>query len=226
VLVALKTNTSLTSTNGSVTYDLSKVALSGDQNCPVDIGGQTATATDTIGLGGLKELANEQVYSNIGLGLSTKATVGADGKVINEQSVFNTAVPGISVIGFGTADGSGTGMSNNIYTLMGQIADQLEGKNGSTYSLDTIQPYITQFQNQQNMVISKMTETDSSFSFLKSTETNLQDIGDRILEKDDKTEYVDFEDAYLNYSMQAYAYNAALKIGNQILQPTFLDFMK
>lgn len=226
VLAALKANPSLTSTDGTVTYNLSKVSLSGDQNRPVDTGVQTETATDTIGLDGLQKLADEQVFSNIGLGLRVNTGAGANKSAITEQSVFNIAVPGISVIGFGTVDGSGTGMSNNIYNLMGQIADQLEGKNGYTYSIDTIQPYLDQFTQQQNKVISKMTETDCSFTFLTTTQTNLEDLGDRILEKDDNTEFIDFTDAWINYSMQAFAYNAALKIGNQILQPTFLDFMK
>ncbi|MCY1713018.1 hypothetical protein [Caproiciproducens galactitolivorans] len=224
VLAALKASQPLKSTDNSVTFDLSKVALSGDQNRPVDINAQTNTATDTIGLAGLKKLANEQVYCNIGLGLSEKTTVGADGNAINEQSVFNTAIPGISIVGFGTSDGTATGMPNNLYNLIGKIADRLEDKN--SYSFNDLQEPINYLQSQQNMVTAKMTQTDANFSFLKATQSNLVAVGDKLSDEDDAVEHVDFETAYLNYTMQAYAYNAALKIGNQMLLPTFLDFMK
>ncbi|WP_444659900.1 flagellar hook-associated protein FlgL [Caproiciproducens sp. R2] len=213
VLAALKGSPDLSS------FDLSKAAISGDLNRPVDTS-QTATATDTIEPEGLKKLASEQTFVNIGLGLSTE-----NGTEINSQSVYNSALPGISFIGYGAND---NGASNNLYTLLGQIADKLDGgENASnfTYSYDEIKPLLDNFSDQSDVLTDKISEVGSKSNFLSTTLTNLTSIGDKVLEKIDNTEYVDFEDAVMDQSYQQYAYTAALKIGSQLLQPTFLDFM-
>ncbi|MDF1494230.1 flagellar hook-associated protein FlgL [Caproiciproducens sp. CPB-2] len=217
VLAALKDSPDLSS------FDLSKAAISGDLNRPVDTS-QTATATDTIGSEGLKKLASEQTFVNIGLGLSTES----GSTTINSQSVYNSALPGISFIGYGTSDGTGSGVSNNLYTLLGQIADKLDGgenATGFTYSYDEIKPLLDNFSDQADVLTDKISEVGSKSNFLSTTLTNLTSIGDKVLEKIDNTEYVNFEDAVMDQSYQQYAYTAALKVGAQILQPTFLDFM-
>ncbi len=225
ILTALKASSPLSaSDNPSVTFDLSKAAISGDMNCPVDTSAQTATATDTIGSEGLKKLANEQTFINIGLGLNTESGSTA----INSQSVYNSAIPGISIIGYGTSDGTESGISNNLYTLLGQIADKLDGgENASnfTYSYDEIKPLLDNFNDQSDAVIDKIAEYGSKSTFLSTTLTNLTSIGDKVLEKIDSTEYIDFEEAVTAQLYQQSSYNAALKVGAQILQPTFLDFM-
>ena len=46
-----------------------------------------------------------------------------------------------------------------------------------------------------------------------------------LTERINSIEYVDSAEAILDYQMQKYTYQAALQMGTQILQPTFLDFM-
>lgn len=231
VLAALKASPSLTaSDNPSVTFDLSKAAMSGDMNSPVTTAAQTATAASNIGATdadrklAFQKLMGEQTYVDIGMGLNFDST----GK-INDQSVFNSSVPGISFLGCGTTDGTQTGVSNNLYNLLGQIADKLDGGSnptGFTYSYDEVKPYIDSFNKQQDVLLNKMTEVDAKYTFLTTTQKNLESVGDKVLEKIDSTEYVKFEDAVTEQLSEQNAYNAALKVGAQILQPTFLDFMK
>ena len=231
VLAALKASPSVpASDNLSVTFDLSKAAMSGDMNSPVTTAAQTATAASNIGATdadrklAFQKLMSEHTYVDIGMGLSFDST----GK-INDQSVFNSSIPGISFLGCGTADGTQTGVSNNLYNLLGQIADKLDGGSnptGFTYSYDAVKPYIDNFNKQQDVLLNKMTEVDAKYTFLTTTQKNLESIGDKVLEKIDSTEYVKFEDAVTEQLNQQYAYNAAIKVGAQILQPTFLDFMR
>nr|WP_319488420.1 hypothetical protein [uncultured Caproiciproducens sp.] len=230
VLAALKASPSLTASNdSSVTFDLSKAAMSGDMNSPVSTAPQTDTAISNIGATdadrklAFQKLMGEQTYVDIGMGLSFDST----GK-INDQSVFNSSIPGISFLGCNTTDGTQTGVSNNLYNLLGQIADKLDGgsnSTGFTYSYDAVKPYLDNFTAQQDVLLNKMTEVDAKYSFLTTTKTNLTSIGDKVNEKIDSTEFVEFEDAVTEQLYQQYAYNAALKVGAQILQPTFLDFM-
>ena len=62
-------------------------------------------------------------------------------------------------------------------------------------------------------------------NYLDSTKTRLSDMNSNLTERIDSIEYVDSAEAILDYQMQKYTYQAALQMGTQILQPTFLDFI-
>lgn len=217
LLTALKGATGLTDAGGNA-VSLDNVTMTGDLNRPLETASvTTATITDTIGQDGLKALSNEKAFVDLGMGLK----FNADGS-INEQSVFDTAIPGISFMGFGTTDGTGTGVSNNLYTLLGQIADQLDSP---AFSMDTIKPYLDNLTKQSEATLRKVTESGTKSNFLTTTQTQLETMSDNVDDKLNDTEFIDPIDAYLDYTWQQYAYQSALKVGSQILQPTFLDFM-
>jgi flagellin-like hook-associated protein FlgL len=178
----------------------------------------SSVAANTIGLKGLEQLSNEGSLSDIGAGLSLDPN-----NQVNTQSVFNSAIPGISILGFGTKDGSGTGVSNNLYTLMGQIADQLES---SSYSYDSIKPYIDQFTKQTDLVSAAITKAGTNYNYLETNQARLETIGDNSEDALDLAANVDTVDAYEDYLEKQYTYQASLKIGSQLLQTTVLDYMK
>lgn len=217
LLNALKSATGLTDAGGNA-LDFSNVTMSGDMNLAVAEGTSSAAAYDTVGQDGLKTLAKETSYVDLGMGLR----FNSDGSV-NTQSVFNTAIPGLSFMGYGTSDGTSSGMPSNLYTQLGKIADQLES---GSFSIDAVQPYLNAFSSGEQNLLSKITESGTNSSFLTAKKTQLEDQGDSITEKDDDVEYMDPAEAIMNYKMQEYSYRAALQMGTNILQPTFLDFMK
>lgn len=207
--------------------EFSKASMSGNLSTKVTDGTAvtltssnlpTSIATNTIGQAGLKALANEKSYVDIGAGLS----FDADGN-INSQNVFNVSLPGISLLGYGTADGTGTDMSNNIYTLIGQIADILES---DSYSQEKIKPYIDQFRKQTELLSTASTQAGTNKKFLETTEQRLISIGDNAADALDLAANVDTVDAYLNYMNQYYAYQSALQVGTKLLQSTILDYMR
>lgn len=217
LLSALKSATGLNDADGNP-LDFSNITMSGDMNLPITDGTASVAAYDNVGQDGLKELADEKAYVDLGLGLR----FNSDGS-LNTQSVFNTAIPGLSFMGYGTSDGTSSGMSDNLYTQLGKIADQLES---NSFSIDSIQPYLTAFSNQGEKLLAKITESGTDTNFLSTKKTQLENQGDTITEKDDTVENMDPAEAIMNYKMQEYSYRAALQMGVNILQPTFLDFMK
>jgi flagellin-like hook-associated protein FlgL len=166
----------------------------------------------------LKSLANEQVLVNLGMGLKTDG----DTSTINSQSAFNSAIPGISFLGYGTTDVDGVTVSNNLYTLMGQIADKLESDD---FSIDNIRPYLNQFSKQGQNLLGEITKSGSKSNFLSTMKTNLESMGDSLLERAEAIEYVDPGDAIMDFYMQQYTYNAALSMGTKILSKSFIDYM-
>ncbi len=214
VLNALKSAGSLTAADGS-TLDLSGIQMSGDLSCPVTDGMTSSPAYDNVGQDGLKALASEKAYVDLGLGLS----FNADG-TINSQSAFNTAIPGLSFLGYGTAEG--TDISNNLYCLLGQIADQLESE---SYSYESLQPYLDNFNSQIDGLLAEVTKSGTKSTYLETATNRLQSIGDSISEKLSNVEFVEPSDALIDYKIQSAAYTAALQIGSSILKPSLLDFL-
>lgn len=195
--------------NGN-TVDFSKVTVDG--NLTATLNSSTSQAiSDTVNL---EALANEKTYVDIGLGLQFDSS----GKII-DQSAFNTALPAISFLGYGENE---DGTPNNIYTLIGKIADGLESSN---YTYENIQPYIENLEQQQQKLMTNVTTIGVQSNFLDRTQTRLEDTELNINEKTSEVEYLDPAEAIMDFKMQEYSYRAALQMGTKILQPTFLDFM-
>lgn len=204
--------------------DFSNIRITGDMNRSIAItktGGYeeivSIPSVSSIGEDGLKSLANEEVLVNLGMGLKTTSDAGST--IINSQSAFNSAIPGLSFMGYGQSE---SGVSNNLFTLMGQIADQLKS---DSFSMESIKPYLDQFGNQADALLGKITESGSKSNFLSTMKTNLVAMGDALLERAEDIEYIDPGDAMMDYYMQQYAYNAALSMGTKILSKSFIDYM-
>lgn len=195
--------------NGNA-VDFSKVTVDGDLTTALN-SSTSQTISNTVDL---EALANEKTYVDIGLGLQFDSS----GKIVN-QSAFNTALPGISFLGYGENE---DGVPNNIYTLIGKIADELES---SDYSYEDLQPYIENLEQQQENLMTSVTTIGVQTNFLDSTQTRLKDSELNLDEKISDVEYLDPAEAIMDFKMQEYSYRAALQIGTKILQPTFLDFM-
>lgn len=204
--------------NGLDGIDRTNIHITGDLNRPLVnnvVSDQTITKVSNDDL---KSLANEQVLVNLGMGLKTDG----DTSTINSQSAFNSAIPGISFLGYGTTDVDGVTVSNNLYTLMGQIADKLESDD---FSIDNIRPYLNQFSKQGQNLLGEITKSGSKSNFLSTMKTNLESMGDSLLERAEAIEYVDPGDAIMDFYMQQYTYNAALSMGTKILSKSFIDYM-
>lgn len=159
-------------------------------------------------------MANEQVYTDLGFGL----TMDEDGKVTN-SSAFNTVLPGINVVGYGTNE---DGTSKNIISLAGQIADALEEED---FDLDEYKKLLNAFDGARNVLMDNITTIGTKTNFLETTKSRLEDQQLNLTEQYDNVVNVDMAEAITEFSWAQYAYNAALKIGTNILTPSFIDFM-
>jgi len=159
-------------------------------------------------------LAKESVYVDIGLGDITKA----DGS-INKTNLFNLSMSGISVMGYGTDD---TGVYNNLYSVINEIKNELKSDN---FSMDKIQPNLNKFKDQKIKVLISITGIGAKanyIEFLKSkNEDTTMDLNKTLVD----VEGVDIAEAATDFAMQKYQYDAALSMGNQILQKSFIDYM-
>lgn len=162
----------------------------------------------------LKEMANEKVYVDIGLGI--KADKNGN---IDDMSALNTAFPGISFLGYGT---DSEGNSLNIYQTMKELADSLDAE---PYDIDKTAELADRLQTQSDQLLTSITKLGSKTKYLEYTQNRLENIDVNLLEKINDTEYVDPYDAIMDFTEQQLIYNTALKAGSSILQSSLFDFM-
>ncbi len=163
----------------------------------------------------LQELANEKHYIDTGFGLQ----MDANGQVV-EGTALNISFPAISILGFGkTAEGT----EKNLISIIGKLAKEFEQPE---LDQDKIKKLTDEFTKSRNKIIDTITSVGTMSNFLSKTESRLIDGRINLNEKIVAIENVDMEQAISNYEWAKFAYNAALKVGTSILQPSFIDFMK
>lgn len=175
----------------------------------------------------LDELANEAINIDIGLGMKFNSD-----NTINKDTVFDISMAGISFMGYGDAkdnsgntilDAEGQPIPNNIYSLIGKLKNELRS---TDYSLEKITPFIEEFEGQKKQVLVSITDIGAKTNYLDFIKLRNEDNQFNLNEKLDEVELVDSAEAIVDFSMQEYSYNAALAMGNKILQNSFIDFMK
>jgi len=174
----------------------------------------TPAKTPAEGLAILEELKNETVNIDIGLGIEYDSS-----GVVKNSSVFNLSIPGIKFMGFGTDN---SGIPKNVFSLVGEIKEQLRSDD---FSIEKIQPYIEKFSVQKNEVLIGVTDIGAKTNYLDFITLRNEDYQFDLDERLANVEYLDSAEAITDFKMQKYSYDAALAMGNQILQKSFIDFM-
>ena len=81
------------------------------------------------------------------------------------------------------------------------------------------------FDEGRNNVLEKVTVLGTQTEFLTTTKDRLETNSISLSTQIDNVVNVDMAEAIMNFSWAQYAYNSALKVGNNILTPSFIDFM-
>lgn len=161
----------------------------------------------------LSKMANEQVFTDLGFGLTM------EGNNVVNSSAFNTSLPGINVVGYGVDD---NGNSKNLISLAGEIADVLDQEDFDEVKYKEL---LNAFDSARGLLADNLTTIGTRTNFLENTKDRLEDQQINLTEQYDNVVNVDMAEAITEFSWAQYAYNAALKIGTNILSPSFIDFM-
>lgn len=163
----------------------------------------------------LDELSKESVYIDLGFGLTSTANGSLD-----PSSAFNTSLPGINLVGYGQ---DANGNPKNMVLLAGEIANVLEADD---FDRDKFKELLGVFDEGRSTVLEQVTNLGTKTEFLTTTTERLKTNEISLTTQYDSIVNVDMPAAITNFSWAQYAYNAALKVGTNILSPSFIDFMK
>lgn len=167
----------------------------------------------------IKKFQDDGLTIDIGMGL----TVDAGGN-IDPSSVFAYSIPGISVMTAGTTDVDGEDIPNNLYDQLGAIAVELE-KGDGVYSQTRLDALFGRLEESAGVVLYNITNIGAKTSYLDF-------MGDRydtqILNLQERQTHVEGADPALtliSFETQKVAYQAALQMGVNIIQPSIFNFM-
>ncbi len=185
----------------------------------------------------LKEMGDEKLYIDLGMGLAENSPNNA----VN-GSYFNSALCGIAFTGFGVDE---DGDPKNLALIMREFADifqawdesmdpqgynpALAGESAKGLTSAEMEQkafrLLDKLKASQENFTEKWVELDAKSVFLTSNQERLEtlmiDTNTEILD----ISQVDLAEAITTFSWQQYCYNAALKIGNQLLSQSLIDYM-
>lgn len=181
----------------------------------------------------LEQLSKDTHFVDLGFGLKVDGNnTSPETYNIDPATAFNTALPGINLVGFGVSDTlkdkDGNPVPNNMIILAGQIANYLddsENATGEDFDYDEYKKLVGAFEDGRNNLLSEVTILGTNTEFLTTTKERLQNNKIQIAEDYDNVVNVDMAEAIMDFSWAQYVYNASLKVGNNILTPSFIDYM-
>ncbi len=172
----------------------------------------------------LQALAHEETNVDLGMGLEEDGTTGE----LIDGTAFNMALPGIAMLGYGVDE---DGLPYNGVMAMkalGEIFDRCDPKTGEYASKEdeaNANKLLDRISDVTDYVSNSYSQVDTKKTFLNSNETRLKSQGDYLMEEILNLEQIDMADAITSFSWDYYCYNAALKIGNQLLSQSLIDYM-
>jgi flagellar hook-associated protein 3 FlgL len=193
-----------------------------------------ATEIDQL-IESVKSEANTQYAGRYVFGGSQTSSppykAGADDTYYGDQSALGREIgPGVSVqlnvdglasVGGVNAGGTNTGLIGALRQIAGDLRGVAPGDPTrlSNGDLNLLDKSLDQLMNQRAIVGARSNRLDSAAS-------RLDEITQATTQLLSNTEDVDMAKAYTDYSQQAAVYQAALKSGASLIQPSLLDLLR
>lgn len=196
----------------------------------------------------LEGYRDESLYVDIGLGLEFQdaATAGTSFDQIISSTAFNVAFSGLTAIWDGS-DGKDVGglkgsaadyrnavpagsgkdnMANNLVDLCTQLAKELSQPDGGDFDYQSCDAMVTKIKAFHIQADNSLTGIGVKANFLDKTVDRLESNDLSLATQLERVVTPDMAAAITNYSYAQYAYNAALRVGVNLLSQSFLDFMR
>ncbi len=154
---------------------------------------------------------SESRYVDIGLGMTISSGV------VVPQSALDTAYSGAALLGTGM---DGNGIPNNLYQLLGEIADKLESGD-----LTNIDLYTQKLEAKSNDIRMQYVGIGEKANYISFFNDRLDREKIAASTKQNALEVLSLEEGIMQFSQQELVYNACLQMGTKILQPSLLDYL-
>lgn len=155
---------------------------------------------------------DEYRYIDVGIGIEIDGT----GEV-NSASAFNIANSGTTLLGTGV---DGNGITNNLYNLLGKLADMFENND-----MDDIQVYSDKLDTLADDVRVQYVSVGAKSDYISYFTKRLEAEEFNATKKLSDLEDIDIEEETINYAEMKLAYDACLQMGTKLLQPSLMNYL-
>ena len=169
----------------------------------------------------LNYLVNEKHFVDIGLGFQEN-----ENNQLIESSGFNDAINGLTFLGYGIDK---DGDPKNIYSLVQRMKDLAssvqDGQNWTDAQYDEFDRLVGKLEDASSEFKVEYTDLDAGTTKLKNNLALLEENFYNLQEQYAALEYVDMADSLTSFVWAQYCYNAALKVGNNVLSESLMDYL-
>ena len=156
--------------------------------------------------------ADEPRFIDIGVGLTLV------GGVVSGDTAMNSSFSGAELLGTGV---DANGLSNNLFNLLGDIADKLEAGD-----MGDIDRYVEKFNELADRIRMNYVSIGEKSNFISYFLDRLSNQKLAESKRQTELEVLTIDEGAILYSERELAYDACLQIGAKILQPSLLDYLK
>ncbi|QKS48853.1 flagellar hook-associated protein FlgL (plasmid) [Paenibacillus cellulosilyticus] len=119
---------------------------------------------------------------------------------------------------FGDADAAGT--TDNVFSIFDRLNTALSSGDTTAAAAE-----LDNIENRTNKIINARSEVGARTNRAELMQERLDSISSNLTEMQSETEDADIDQLYTSYSSAQATYNAALKVGAQIISSTLVDFI-
>lgn len=178
----------------------------------------------------LKAVKSGVMYVDIGMGIK----YDVDGNV-ERSTVFEYTVAGVNITGYGQtaltdddgnpiigSDGNPVQASNNLYNLLGQLADSFESADFNHEQTDQL---FGQFEKQSMSVLNRLTDIGAKTAYLTFMNDRYETQTGDLEERQVAVEGANAAKTIVEFKSLKASYEAALQMGTYLIQPSIFNFM-
>ena len=129
-------------------------------------------------------------------------------------------------MGYGQTDG----VPNNMIAIIAEIGEIYSKQDGMTLpdgaDKDRAKELFGNLTKSFDAFNTDRAEIETRVQFLRTNDKRLDDVNFSLNEEVEGLDRTDMADALSAFVYAQYAYNAALRVGNEILSESFLDYMR
>ncbi len=188
----------------------------------IDVNAEDGTPSKAM----LDKMKAEATYVDIGLGFRE---VDINGETeLMESSAFNSALSGLTFLGYGKDE---DGDPKNLVLIMQELGNIFQrcDPNDGHYASEKDREAASRLTNKIRDAVASISEQHVKLTadtgYLKTNLKQLKDTKDLMDEQREGIEAIEPADAIVQMAWAQYCYNASLKIGNNILSQSLIDYM-
>ena len=155
--------------------------------------------------------AEEHRYVDVGIGLDVS------GGVVSPHSALDVAYSGAQLLGTGV---DANGFPNNIYNLIGEIADKIEAGD-----LTNIGEYTEKLDERADAIRMQYVGIGEKSNYISFFLDRLSTEKITATGRQTELEGLSIEEGAIMFAEQENMYNACLQMGTKILQPSLLEYL-